>query len=78
VIRFLEEHFDWMTTFLRYPGVRRNLLAETGRRMLRRLEMEHDGFRSEKGRENFLRIYQAIKYLGWSVHRSPPEIVQTT
>jgi len=78
VIRFLEEHFAWMTTFLRHEGIKRNSLAETGMRVLRRLEVEHDGFRSEKGRENFLRIYQAVKYLGWTVHRSPPEIVQTT
>jgi len=78
VIRFLEEHFDWMTTFLRHDGVRRNSLAETGMRVLRRLEVEHDGFRSDKGRENFLRIYQAIKYLGWTVYHPPPEIVKNT
>jgi len=73
VIHFLEEHFTWMTTFLRHKGVKRNSLAETGMRVLRRLEVEHDGFRSDKGRENFLRIYQAVKYLGWTVHRAPPE-----
>ena len=46
-------------------------LAESGMRVLRRLEVEHDGFRSKEGRENCLRIYQAVKYLGWSVHRLP-------
>lgn len=71
VAQFLDEHFVWMTTFLRHQEVRRNSLAESGMRVLRRLEVEHDGFRSEKGRENCLRIYQAIKYLGWTVHRSP-------
>jgi hypothetical protein len=71
VIRFLEEHFQWMTAYLRHKGVKRNSLAESGMRVLRRLEVEHDGFRSEKGRNNCLRIYQAVKYLGWTVHRPP-------
>ncbi len=44
-------------------------------RVLRRLEYEHDGFRSEKGREDFLRIYQAIKYLDWEVYKPPLELV---
>jgi Transposase len=71
VTQFLEENFTWMTTFLRHQGVKRNSLAESGMRVLRRLEVEHDGFRSDKGRENCLRVYQAVKYLGWTVHRSP-------
>ena len=46
-------------------------------RTLRRLEAEHDGFRTEDSREDFLRIYQAIKYLGWSVHgRMCPEAAE--
>ena len=49
-ISFLEDNFKNMTTFLRVPGVQRNSLAETGMRVLRRLERNHDGFRSEKGR----------------------------
>ena len=78
VVAFLEEHFEWMTEYLRHEGVKRNSLAESGMRVLRRLEVEHDGFRSEKGRNNCLRIYQAVKYLGWSVHRSPlPEAKPT-
>lgn len=68
VINFLEEYFPGMTTFLRDEKVKRRSLAETGMRTLRRLEAAHDGFRSDGGREDFLRIYQAIKYLGWSVH----------
>lgn len=78
VIQFLEDHFSWMTTFLRHQEVKRNSLAETGMRMLRRLEVEHDGFRSDKGRENFLRIYQAVKYLDWTVHHPPPELEKIT
>ena len=73
LFNFLEGHFEWMTAFLRHENVKRNSLSETGMRILRRLELEHDGFRSEKGREDFLRIYQAIKYLDWNVHRGPPE-----
>jgi hypothetical protein len=74
VCDFLEHNFDHMITYLKVPGVRRNSLSETGMRVLRRLEVEHDGFRSPKGRQNCLRIYQAVKYLGWSVHHPPPLI----
>ena len=67
VISFLEDYFPGMTTFLRDNKVKRYSLAETGMRTLRRLEVAHDGFRSDDGRKDFLRIYQAVKYLGWSV-----------
>jgi transposase len=67
-IKFLDESLEQATTYLRHDDVKRNSLAETGMRTLRRLEREHDGFRTEDTREDFLRIYQAIKYLGWSVH----------
>lgn len=70
-ISFLDDHFKNMTTFLRVPGVQRNSLAETGMRVLRRLERNHDGFRSDKGRQNALRIYQAVTYLGWTIHNPP-------
>jgi hypothetical protein len=75
VVTFLEEHCEWMTASLRHEGVKRHALAESGRRVLRRLEIAHDGFRSEKGRSNCLRISQAVKYLSWTVHRSP--VLQT-
>lgn len=69
---FLDDNFDKMITYLKVPGGKRNSLSESGMRMLRRLEVEHDGFRSEKGRQNCVKIYQAVKYLGWSVHHLPP------
>jgi hypothetical protein len=69
-VRFLERHFDHMITFLREPGVRRNSLAETGMRTLRRLEQGHDGFRTPEARDQYLRLFQAIRYFGWSVHRT--------
>ena len=70
-LSFLEEHFPNMTTFLRVPGVQRNSLAESGMRVLRRLEYNHDGFRSDKTRRNALKIYQAVMYLDWSIHNPP-------
>lgn len=72
VLKFLETDFEWMTAYLRHPGVKRNSLAESGMRVLRRLEIDHDGFRTSKGRDDCLRIYQAVKYLDWKVHRSEP------
>lgn len=78
VVAFLETHFDWMTTFLQHEGVKRNSLSETSMRTLRRLEGDHDGFRSETGRDNMLRIYQAFKYLGWTVHHPPPDLLDPT
>jgi hypothetical protein len=71
-VEFLEERFEDMIAFLRHPGVKRNSLAETGIRCLRRLERGHDGFRGAEGLDRYLRIYQAVKYCGWSVHRSTP------
>jgi hypothetical protein len=62
-----------LTTYLRVPGVQRNSLAESGMRVLRRLERNHDGFRSDKARRNALKIYQAVTYLGWSIH-DPPKL----
>jgi len=41
---------------------------------LRRLEVGHDGFRTPQGRENCVRISQAVQYLGWSIH-NPPTIL---
>ena len=67
--KFLKGRFGDMITFLKVDGIRRNSLAETGMRCLRRLERGHDGFRSSAGRDKYLRLYQAIRYCGWSVHR---------
>ena len=71
-VAFLEDRFEDMIAFLRHPGVKRNSLAETGMRCLRRLERGHDGFRGADGLDRYLRIYQAVKYCGWQVHRSTP------
>jgi hypothetical protein len=68
-VAFLEERFEDMIAFIRHADVKRNSLAETSIRCLRRLERGHDGFRSGYGMDCYLRIYQAIKYCGWQVHR---------
>lgn len=71
-VTFLQSRFDDMVCFLRHGDVRRNSLAETGIRCLRRLERGHDGFRGAAGLDCYLRIYQAVKYCGWTVYRSAP------
>jgi transposase-like protein len=74
-VAFLESRFSDMVAFLRHPTfVRRNSLAETGIRCLRRLEQGHDGFRGAAGLDRYLRLYQAVKYCGWTVHRFTPEL----
>ena len=70
-VSFRDAHFKNMTTFLRVPDVQRNSLAESRMRVLRRREREHDGFRSDQARQNALKIYQAVTYLGWSIHHPP-------
>lgn len=74
VVQFLDGRFGNMITFLRVPGVQRNSVAETGMRTLRRLEQGHDGFRSAASRDAYLRLFQAIRYCGWSVHRRDPTL----
>jgi hypothetical protein len=71
-VNFLEGRFTDMVAFLRDPAVKRNSLAETGIRCLRRLEQGHDGFRDAAGLDCYVRLYQAIKYCGWTVHRFSP------
>jgi hypothetical protein len=67
-LNFLDDTFDQATTYLKEEGVKRNSLAECGMRTLRRLEAEHDGFRTDDSRQDFLKIFQAVKYLGWTLH----------
>jgi hypothetical protein len=70
-LAFLEDHFEQRMTYLKHEEVQRNALAESGMRVLRRLEVGHDGFRTPQGRENGVRIDQAVQYLGWSIHNPP-------
>jgi len=72
VVTSLKDRFEDMVAFLRHPGVKRNSLAETGIRCLRRLERGHDGFRGAEGLDCYLRLYQAIRYCSWTVYRQTP------
>jgi transposase len=73
-IAFLHGRFSDMVAYLRHPTfMQRNSLAETGIRCLRRLEQGHDGFRGPDGMDRYVRLYQAIKYCGWTVHRFTSE-----
>ena len=46
---------------------RRGSNSESGMRLLRRLEKNHDGIRSAETRRHYIQIYQAIKYLSLDV-----------
>jgi hypothetical protein len=46
---------------------RRGSNSESGMRLLRRLEKNHDGIRSAATRQHYIQIYQAIKYLSLDI-----------
>jgi hypothetical protein len=59
-------HWEQALRYLRHKGMgthRRGANAESGMRLLRRLEKNHDGLRSAATRQHAMQIYQAIKYL---------------
>jgi hypothetical protein len=73
-ISFLDDNFKNVTTFLRSPGARRNSPAEAGRG--RHASAAPPGTQPRwlplrKGRRDVLKIYQAVTYLGWSLHNPP-------
>lgn len=64
--KFIEDHWDQAMQYLKKKGLgkfRRDSNSESGMRILRRLEKNHDGIRSQKTRKNYIKIYQSIKYL---------------
>ena len=66
MLTFFDDHWDQALRYLRNKGMgkhRRGSNAESGRRLLRRLEKNHDGIRSAATRQHYIQIYQAIKYL---------------
>ncbi len=69
-VSFLTARFDDMIAFLRVSGLKRNSLAESGIRCLRRLEQGHDGFRGPAGRDAYVRLYQAIRYCRFAGYRA--------
>jgi hypothetical protein len=46
---------------------RRGSNSESGMRLLRRLEKNHDGIRSAATRQHYIQIYQAMKYLSLDI-----------
>jgi hypothetical protein len=79
--QFFEDHWDQALRYLRKKGMgthRRGSNSESGMRLLRRLEKNHDGIRSATTRQHYIQIYQAIKYLSLDIAdflEKGPEIV---
>jgi hypothetical protein len=68
--QFFDDHWDQALRYLRKKGMgkhRRGSNSESGMRLLRRLEKNHDGLRSATTRQHYIQIYQAIKYLSLDV-----------
>jgi hypothetical protein len=68
--QFFDAHWEQALRYLRKKGMgkhRRGSNSESGMRLLRRLEKNHDGVRSAATRQHYMQIYQAIKYLSLDV-----------
>ena len=70
ILTFFDDHWDQALRYLRKKGMgkyRRGSNSESGMRLLRRLEKNHDGLRSAATRRHYIQIYQAIKYLSLDI-----------
>ena len=70
ILKFFDDHWDQAFIYLRKRGMgkhRRGSNSESGMRLLRRLEKNHDGIRSATTRQHYIQIYQAIKYLSLDI-----------
>ncbi len=70
ILKFFDDHWDQALIYLRKRGMskhRRGSNSESGMRVLRRLEKNHDGIRSATTRQHYIQIYQAIKYLSLDI-----------
>ncbi len=70
ISQFFDDHWEQALRYLRKKGMgkhRRGSNSESGMRLLRRLEKNHDGIRSAATRQYYIQIYQAIKYLSLDV-----------
>ena len=68
--QFFDDHWEQALRYLRKKGMgkhRRGSNSESGMRLLRRLEKNHDGIRSAATRQHYIQIYQAMKYLSCDV-----------
>ncbi len=70
ILTFFDDHWDQALRYLRKKGMgkhRRGSNSESGMRLLRRLEKNHDGIRSATTRQHYIQIYQAMKYLSLDI-----------
>jgi hypothetical protein len=70
ILTFFDDHWDQALRYLRKKGMgkhRRGSNSESGMRLLRRLEKNHDGIRSAATRQHYMQIYQAMKYLSLDI-----------
>ena len=68
--QFFDDHWEQALRYLRKKGMgkhRRGSNSESGMRLLRRLEKNHDGIRSATTRQHYIQIYQAMKYLSLDI-----------
>jgi Transposase len=70
MLTFFDDHWEHALRYLRKKGLgkhRRGSNAESGMRLLRRLEKNHDGIRSTTTRQHDIQRYQAMKYLSLDI-----------
>jgi len=70
MLQFLDDHWEQALRYLRKKGMgthRRGSNSESGMRLFRRLEKNHDGIRSAATRQHYIQIDQAMKYLSLDV-----------
>jgi Transposase len=70
ILTFFDDHWEHALRYLRKKGMgkhRRGSNSESGMRLLRRLEKNHDGLRSAATRQHYIQIYQALKYLSLDI-----------
>ncbi|HZM23439.1 MAG TPA: transposase [Anaerolineales bacterium] len=70
ILTFFDDHWEQALRYLRKKGMgkhQRGSNSESGMRLLRRLEKNHDGIRSAATRQHYIQIYQAIKYLSLDI-----------
>ncbi len=70
ILTFFDDHWEQALRYLRQKGLgkhRRGSNSESGMRLLRRLEKNHDGIRSAATRQHYIQLYQAIKYLSLDI-----------
>ena len=81
ILTVFDHHWDEARRSLRKKGLgthRRGANSESGMRLLRRLEKNHDGIWSAQTRQHYIRISQAMKYLSLDIAEFIEKGPQTT